>query len=111
MLLLQEAVGKTWVLYDMGLLAAMLICLVTYSVYIQSLVDFQPQDTYEVYDSLGGAQARLLLPKKKDPTTSNGQHLQIQHETCMFWNDHCRNWQILSFSRLPHVCGLCSVDC
>lgn len=72
--LLQEAFGKTWVLYDMGILAAMLICLITYSVYIQSLVDFQPVDTYEVYDSLGGAQARLLLPKKKEPTTYNGQH-------------------------------------
>lgn len=71
-LLLQEAVGKTWVVYDLGILTAMLICLITYSVYIQSLVDFQPLDMYEVYDSLGGAQARLLLPKKKDPTTYNG---------------------------------------
>ena len=61
-------------LYDLGVLAAMLICLITYSVYIHRLVDFSPQTTYEVYDSLGGAQARLLLPKKKDPTTYNGQH-------------------------------------
>ena len=73
-LLVQEAVGKTWVVYDLGILTAMLICLITYSVYIQSLVDFQPLDTYEVYDSLGGAQARLLLPKKKAPTTYNGGH-------------------------------------
>lgn len=54
-------------LYDAGVLASMLICLITYSVYIQSLVDFQPLDTYEVYDSLGGAQAHLLLPKKASP--------------------------------------------
>ncbi|DBA96111.1 TPA: hypothetical protein ACH3X1_001605 [Trebouxia sp. C0004] len=67
----QEAFGKTWVLYDMALFAAMLICLITYSVYIHSLVDFQPQSMYEVYDSLGGAQARLLLPKKQDPSTYN----------------------------------------
>lgn len=57
----------------MAILAAMLICLITYSVYIQSLVDFEPHDTYNVYDSLGGAQARLLLPKKQDPTTYNGE--------------------------------------
>ena len=61
-------------LYDLGVLAAMLICLITYSVYIHRLVDFSPQNTHEVYDSLGGAQARLLLPKKKNPTTYNGQH-------------------------------------
>ncbi len=69
----QEAFGKTWVLYDMALFAAMLICLITYSIYIHSLVDFQPEGTYEVYDSLGGAQARLLLPKKQDPSTYNGE--------------------------------------
>ena len=62
-------------LYDMAVLASMLICLITYSVYIQSLVDFQPLDTYEVYDSLGGAQARLLLPKKKNPSTYNGARM------------------------------------
>ena len=72
MCLSQEALGETWVLYDMAVLASMLICLITYSVYIQSLVDFQPLDTYEVYVSLGGAQARLLLPKKKNPSTYNG---------------------------------------
>ncbi|KAL0024407.1 hypothetical protein WJX79_011128 [Trebouxia sp. C0005] len=66
-----EALSETWVLYDMAVLASMLVCLITYSIYIQSLVDFQPQDTYEVYDSLGGAQARLLLPKKKNPSTYN----------------------------------------
>ena len=71
--LLQEALGKTWVVYDMATLAAMLVCLITYSVYIQSLVDFQPEDTYEVYDSLGGAQARLLLPKKQNPSSYNGE--------------------------------------
>ena len=64
--------GETWVLYDMAVLASMLICLITYSVYIQSLVDFSPQATYEVYDSLGGAQAHLLLPKKKNPSTYTG---------------------------------------
>ncbi len=69
---MQEAFGKTWVLYDMGVLATMLICLITYSVYIQSLNTFSPQNTYEVYDSLGGAQARLLLPKKENPSTYNG---------------------------------------
>lgn len=57
----------------MALFAVMLVCLITYSVYIHSLVDFQPQGTYEVYDSLGGAQARLLLPKKQDPSTYNGK--------------------------------------
>ena len=71
--LLQEALGKTWVVYDIATLAAMLVCLITYSIYIQSLVDFQPRDTYEVYDSLGGAQARLLLPKKQNPSTYNGE--------------------------------------
>ena len=70
---LQAALGETWVLYDVGVLASMLICLITYSVFIHSLVDFQPQDTYEVYDSLGGAQARLLLPKKASNTTYNGE--------------------------------------
>lgn len=57
----------------MCILAAMLICLITYSVYIQTLVTFQPQDTYEVYDSLGAAQARLLLPKKEDSSAYNGE--------------------------------------
>ncbi len=62
----QAALSETWLLYDIGVLASMLTCLITYSVYIQSLVDFQPLDTYEVYDSLGAAQARLLLPKKAE---------------------------------------------
>ena len=60
-------------MYDLAVLASMLICLITYSVYIQRLVDFQPQDTYQVYDSLGGAQARLLLPKKQDSSVDNGE--------------------------------------
>ncbi|KAL0020782.1 hypothetical protein WJX79_001465 [Trebouxia sp. C0005] len=68
---IQEAFSKTWVLYDMAMSAAMLVCLITYSVYIHSLVDFQPEGTYEVYDSLGAAQARLLLPKKQDPSGHN----------------------------------------
>ena len=55
----------------------MIICVITYSIYIQSLADFQPHDTYPVYDSVGGAQARLLLPKKQGPSTYNG-------ETCSF---------------------------
>ena len=63
----------------MVLFAAMLICLITYSVYIHSLVDFQPEGTYEVYDSLGGAQACLLLPKKQDPSTYNGE-IQLHQE-------------------------------
>ena len=66
-LVTQEAFGETWVLYDTGVLVAMLVCLITYSFYIQTLVDFRPQNTYEVYDSLGGAQARVLLPKKQNP--------------------------------------------
>lgn len=57
----------------MAMSAAMLVCLITYSVYIHSLVDFQPEGTYEVYDSLGAAQARLLLPKKQDPSGHNGE--------------------------------------
>ena len=69
----QAAFGETWVVYDLAVLASMLICLITYSVYIQRLVDFQPQDTYQVYDSLGGAQARLLLPKKQDSSVDNGE--------------------------------------
>jgi len=69
----QAAFGETWVVYDLAVLASMLICLITYSVYIQSLVDFQPQDTYQVYDSLGGAQARLLLPTKQDSSVDNGE--------------------------------------
>ena len=60
-------------LVDLLTLAAMLICLITYSVYIRALVTLQPQSTYQVYDSLGGAQARLLLPKKQDSTASNGK--------------------------------------
>ena len=60
-------------LYDMAILAAMLVCVISYSIYIRSLADFQPQDTYPVYDSLGGAQARLLLPKKQEPSTRNGE--------------------------------------
>ena len=71
MLVLQSAFGDTWVLYDAGLLVAMLVCLITYAVYVQTMADFQPQYSYEVYDSLGGAQARLLLPKKMDPSTWN----------------------------------------
>ena len=74
LMLLQEAIGKTWVLYDMGVLTAMLICLITFGVYVQSLREFSPQNTYEVYDSLGAAQARLLLPKKNNPTSYNGEH-------------------------------------
>ncbi len=69
----QAAFGETWVVYDLAVLASMLICLITYSVYIQSLVDFQPQDTYQVYDSLGAAQARLLLPTKQDSLVDNGE--------------------------------------
>lgn len=69
----QAAVGEAWVLVDLVILAAMLICLITYSVYIRTLVNLQPQSSYEVYDSLGGAQARLLLPKKQDSTASNGK--------------------------------------
>ena len=56
----------------MAVLAAMLICLITYSVYVQSVRDFSPQNTYEVYDSLGGAQARLLLLKKSNNASYNG---------------------------------------
>ena len=73
----QGACGQAWVLYDVAILAAMLICVITYSIYIQSLADFQPHDTYPVYDSLGGAQAHLLLPKKQESSTYNG-------ETCSF---------------------------
>lgn len=69
----QEALGHTWVLYDLGLLAAMLICLLTYAVYLKTMAQFQPQNTYEVYDSLGGAQAHVLLPQKMDPPTWNGE--------------------------------------
>lgn len=60
-------------LYDLGVLAAMLVCLVTYAVYLQTMVDFQPQNTYEVYDSLGGAQAHALLLKKVEPLVRNGE--------------------------------------
>ena len=74
---LQEAVGDTWVLYDIGMLMAMLVCLLAYAVYVQTMVDFQPQNTYEVYDSLGGAQARALLLKKVDPTSWNGEYETI----------------------------------
>lgn len=70
---MQSAVGETWVLYDLGLLVAMVICLITYAIYIQIMADFQPQHTYEVYDSLAAAQARLLLPKKADPTYWNSK--------------------------------------
>lgn len=70
---MQEAFGETWVLYDLSLLVAMLVCLVTYIVYVQTLAQFQPQNTYEVYDSLGGAQAHVLLPKKVDPTALNSE--------------------------------------
>ena len=75
----QAAAGKTWVLVDMSILAAMLIWLITYTVYIRTLVTLQPQNTYEVYDSLGGAQARLLLPKKHDPATSDSKQAQFSH--------------------------------
>lgn len=74
----QEAFGKAWVLYDMAILAAMLVCVISYSIYIHSLAAFQPQDTYPVYDSLGGAQARLLLPKKQGPSTHNGEIPSVQ---------------------------------
>ena len=77
-LVLQEAFGKAWVLYDMAVLAAMLVCVISYSIYIRSLADFRPQDTYPVYDSLGGAQARLLLPKKQEPSTHNGETSCVQ---------------------------------
>ena len=70
---MQAAAGETWVLVDLGILAAMLIWLITYTVYIQTLVTLHPRNTYEVYDSLGGAQARLLLPKKQDPATSDSK--------------------------------------
>ena len=73
--LVQNALGETWVLYDVGLLVAMIVCLITYTVYVQIMADFQPQYSYEVYDSLGGAQARLLLPKKLDPAFWNSKHL------------------------------------
>lgn len=72
---MQEAFGETWVLYDMGSLVAMLVCLITYAVYVQTLVQFRPQNTYEVYDSLGAAQARVLLPKKVDEPYFNSKSL------------------------------------
>lgn len=72
-MVLQEALGQTWVLFDMTVLAAMLMSLITYSVSVQSLRDFSPQQSYEVYDSLGGAQARLLLPKKNVTALSDGE--------------------------------------
>ena len=71
--MLQEAASNSWIVYDMAVLAAMLICLITYSVFVQSLRDFGPQSTYDVYDSLGGAQARLLLPKKNGTTVYHGE--------------------------------------
>ena len=64
-------------LYDAGLLVAMLVCLITYAVYVQTMAGFQPQYSYEVYDSLGAAQARLLLPKKLDPTSWNSKHAAV----------------------------------
>lgn len=70
---IQAAAGKTWVLVDLGILAAMLIWLITYTVYIQTLVTLRPRNTYQVYDSLGGAQARLLLPKKQDLAMSDSK--------------------------------------
>ena len=51
----------------------MLVCILSYAVYVQTIADFQPQNTYEVYDSLGGAQARALLPKKMNPLTWNSE--------------------------------------
>ena len=60
-------------LYDLGVLLAMLVCILSYAVYVQTIVDFQPQNTYEVYDSLAGAQARALLPKKSSPLTWNSE--------------------------------------
>ena len=70
---LQEGLGETWVLYDFSLLVAMVVCVLTYTVYVVTMVDFRPQNTYEVYDSLGGAQAHVLLPKKVDPAVWNGE--------------------------------------
>ncbi|KAL0024068.1 hypothetical protein WJX79_002467 [Trebouxia sp. C0005] len=78
--ILLAAFGETWVVYDLAVLASMLICLITYSVYIQSLVDFQPQDTYQVYDSLGAAQARLLLPTKQDSSVDNASSISTYGE-------------------------------
>lgn len=70
---LQEAFGEAWVIYDFSLLVATVVCLITYAAYIQTMTEFSPQDTYEVYDSLGGAQARVLLPKKVNPTIWNSK--------------------------------------
>lgn len=70
---MQEAFGETWVLYDMGLLVGMLVCLITYAVYVQTLMQFRPHNAYEVYDSLAAAQARVLLPKKVDPPYANSK--------------------------------------
>lgn len=70
---MQEGLGETWVLYDLSLLVAMVVCVITYTVYVVKIVDFWPQNTYEVYDSLGGAQAHVLLPKKVDPAVWNGE--------------------------------------
>ena len=81
LVLLQEACGQTWVLYDMAILTAMLVCVITYSIHIRNLADFQPHHIYPVYDSLGGAQARLLLPKKQEPSTYNGETCFITLES------------------------------
>ena len=82
-LCLKEAFRETWVMYDLGLLVAMLVCLVTYTVYVQTVLDFRPQSTYEVYDSLGGAQARVLLPKKIDPSTWSSESATLHvHKQC-----------------------------
>ena len=97
----QAAVGETWILVDMSVLAAMLICLITYSVYIRTLIGFQPQDTYEVYDSLGASQARLLLPKKQDATAYNGESAHrhsIRGEECKHRHEN-------------PACGFCGTAC
>lgn len=71
---MQEGLGDVWVLYDLGLLLAMLVCLAAYSVYVHTMLDFRPLNSYEVYDSLGGAQAHVLLPKKVNPSAWNSEY-------------------------------------
>lgn len=97
-MLLQEALGGTWVLFDLTALAAMTVCLIAYSISVQSLRGFSPQPTYEVYDSLGGAQARLLLPKKNSTSLHNGKAVCKHICMCVSWFCGCgATWQLVTF--------------
>ena len=61
-----------WLTWDALVLGAMIISTIIYAVYAFGYTAFYSlPDNYDVYDDIGSAPARLLLPSKKGPDSNN----------------------------------------